>query len=205
MDVSTALVATKQVDDALGVLGKLLAKLKAKPDLAAQKLAQALEEIAKTYQMLEGAISSYLSLGIDQGVLEKNSKALLDIEGGALSTAVERGRGHCHVIGNIYHQYLDRWFRRILKHEEHESIRRVFERLANADDDVFRHLAKAASELESEAHEVLNLVIRGNVSGARHRVLRARDELTPLRLRISKTMQKLYRLKGQFIEISRVA
>ena len=152
------------------------------PDLAAVKLGQALDEIAKTYQALDTAIASYLSLALDEGALQSKSKVLLDIEGGGLSTEVERGRGHCHVIGNIYVQHLDRWFARALKPNEYEEIRDVFYELGNADDDVFVHMVDVAQGLEKEAEAVLESLIKGDLPVARQRVLGARSELKPLRL-----------------------
>lgn len=197
--------AAEQVDKALGLLAKLLGKLKAQPSIAAQKLAQTLEEIAKTYQVVDNAISEYLSLGIDQGALQANSKLLLDIEGGALTTEVERGRGHCHVIGNIYFVHLDRWFAEVFSQEDYDSTYQVFQDLGNADDDVFRLFLELVSELEKEAGEVLNMVIANKLDPARERVLQSRIALKPLRLNMSTTMQQLYNLKSEFIQISGVA
>lgn len=200
---SGAVAAAKKVDDGLGLIAKMLGKLKANPDLAAQKLSQALEELAKTYQVLDAAISSYLSLGIDDGALAKNSKLLLDIEGGQLATEVERGRGHCEIIHNIYNKYLDKWFDRALKDKhEYELIRDVFNSLASADADVFANLTIVAKGLETEAGQVLNLVTNERTDFARQRILGARGVLKTLRVAIAETMQTLYKLKAEFIEIS---
>jgi len=68
--------AGKKVDEALGIVGRLVSKLKAQPDLGALKLGQAVEEIAKTYQAVDGTISSVLCLAIDGDALQKNSKVL---------------------------------------------------------------------------------------------------------------------------------
>lgn len=101
-----------------------------------------LEEIGKTLQAVDQAISVFLSLGIDKAALQKNSKLLLDIESGGLSTAIERGRGHCHVIGNIYTTHLDRWFEQALKPDEYHIVQGVFAELGNADNDLFHTLAE---------------------------------------------------------------
>ena len=205
VDPSTVLASAQKVDEALGLIGKMVAKLKRNPDAAAVKLGQALDEIAKTYQALDTAISSYLSLAIDEGALQSRSKVLLDMEGGALSTEVERGRGHCHVIGNIYFAHLDRWFARALKTEEYEEIRDVFYDLANADDDVFADMVSIAKQLEGEAETVLESLINGDLPAARQRVLDARRDLKPLRLSMSATMRRLYELKTEFVGLSGVA
>lgn len=113
-----------------------MSKLKGQPDLAAAKLAEVHDEVAKTWQVMDEAITQYLKLGIDGDALEKGSETLLKIEGGGLLVGVREGRGNCQVIGNIFSRYLNRWFERVLKGKELHGIRNVFYMLSNADDDV---------------------------------------------------------------------
>jgi hypothetical protein len=200
-----ALESVKKVDEALGVIGKLVAKLKAQPDLAALQLAEALEEIRKTWVVMDDAITNYLKLGIDQDAFKAGSEALLRIEGGGLLVEVQNGRGHCHIIGNIYEKYLDRWFERALKGEDLALMRRVFDDLTKVDYDVFSSMEDIAEQLQTEATEVLSMIIEGKVNEARQRILASRKELGPLRLGMSGTLQKLYGLKSEFIEMSGVA
>lgn len=115
-----------------------------------------------------------------QGALGTRSKLLLEISGGSLKTEVKRGRGHCHVIGNIYRIYLDKWFARVFKEKnDYESVKLVFETLGNADDDLFYDLEQLAAKLEKEAGDVLELVIKGQEKKARTRVLSALPVLQP--------------------------
>jgi hypothetical protein len=201
---AAALESIKKADEALGIIGKLVAKLKAQPDLAALKLAEALDEIGKTWQVMDTAITQFLKLGIDSDAMEKNSEVLLRIEGGGLLNEVKDGRGHCHIIGNIFDKYLDRWFAEVLKGEELDSIRRVFDMLSEADDDVFLYMENVAEQLQTEATQVLDMASTGKVNEAKSRVLAFRKELQPLRLGMSGTLQKLYNLKSDFIKISGV-
>ncbi|GJL52842.1 MAG: hypothetical protein NPIRA01_40690 [Nitrospirales bacterium] len=205
IETAAALESIKKADEAIGVIGKLVAKLKAQPDLAALKLAEALDEIGKTWQVMDKAITQFLKLGIDSDAMEKGSEVLLRIEGGGLLNEVKDGRGHCHIIGNIFYEYLDRWFEQVLKGAELDSIRQVFNMLSEADDDVFLYMEIVAAQLQREATEVLNMVSTGKVNEAKSRVLAFRKELQPLRLGMSGTMQKLYNLKSDFIQISGVA
>jgi hypothetical protein len=200
-----ALGFVKSMDEALGVIGKLVAKLKAEPDLAALKLAEALDEVRKTWEVVDDAIADVIKLGFDRDAMEEGSEVLLRIEGGGLLAEVEDGRGRCHVIGNIYHKHLDRWFERALKGEDLVSMRRVFDSLAEADTDVFSSMVGVARQLQDEATQVLDMIIEERVSEARNRVLALRKELQPLRLEMTSTLQKLYGLKGEFIKISGVA
>ena len=202
IEIGGAVKAAEELDKAVGIIAKLVSKLKGQPDLAAQKLAQALGEVAKTLQVVDNAATEFLSLGIDEGALEKNSKRLLDIDGGRLSAEVERGRGHCHIIGEIYWKYLDRWFQRVFQENEYDSVRTVFMDLGNADNDLFRDLASVASKLEEEAGHVLNLVVEGDNGQGRARVLSALPVLRPLRRTMSKTMQTLYAMQSDFVDMT---
>jgi hypothetical protein len=182
----------------------VIGKLKAQPDVAAQKLGQALEEVAKTLQAVDGAASSYLSLGIDEGALDKTSQLLLHIESGKLKTDVENGLGHCHRIWQIYQTYLNKWFSKALAADEQASMEAVFLELGNADDDLFADLGRVAEILQHEAEAVLDLVVKGDKEKARARVLASLPDLRPLRKTIAGTMQTLYGLKNDFADITGV-
>jgi hypothetical protein len=112
IDVIAAVKSAEELDKAIDIVEKLVGKLKAQPDLAAEKLGQALGEIAKTLQVVDNSASQFLSLGIDDGALTKNSKLLLDIDGGSLRTEVERGRGHCHLPNHPFRLHAFRIDRR---------------------------------------------------------------------------------------------
>jgi hypothetical protein len=203
MELGNILHAAEELDKAVGIIVKVLNKLKTQPDVAAQKLGQALGEVAKTLQAIDDAASEYLSLGIDNDALAKTSKKLLDIEGGSLTTEVRRGLGHCHLIGNIHWTYLDKWFKRTFDNQEYSEISEVFRLLESADGGLFDMLASLASTLEKEATAVLDLVVNGDEAAARARVLSSLPDLRPLRKTISKTMQTIYSLQSEFVDITR--
>jgi hypothetical protein len=203
-DFITAVKSAEAIDKSVGMIAKVIGKLKAQPDIAAQKLGQALEEVAKTLQAVDGAASSYLSLGIDEGALDKNSQLLLHIESGKLKTDVENGLGHCHRIWQIYQTFLNKWFSRALAPDEQASMEAVFLELGNADDDLFADLGRVAEILQHEAEIVLNLVVNGDKAMARTKVLESLPPLRPMRKTIAGTMQKLYALKNEFADIAGV-
>jgi hypothetical protein len=205
-ELAAAGKAADELDKAVGLIAKVVGKLKAQPDIAAQKLGQALGEVAKTLQVVENAASEYLSLGIDKRALATKSKLLLEISGGSLATEVKRGRGHCHVIDNIYTTYLDKWFAKVLKKtNDYDRIKIVFQRLGNADGDLFKDLEKLATKLEKEASDVLDLVVKRQEKKAQAQVLSALPALQPLRKAMSKTMQSLYAIKTEFMDITGTA
>ena len=202
MVIATTIKAAEEIDKTVGIIAKLVGKLKTQPDVAAQKLGQAVGEIAKTLQSVDDVALEYLSLGIDDGALAKNSKKLLEIESGSLTTEVRRGLGHCHLIGHIHWTYLDKWFKRTFDNQEYSEISDVFRLLESADGGLFDELASLASTLETEATAVLDLVLKNDEAAARVRVLSSLADLRPLRKTIAKTMQTLYFLQGEFVDIT---
>lgn len=203
IDVASAVKSAEELDKLVGIIGKSVAKLKANPDLAAQKLEQALGEVAKTLQVVDNAASQFLSLGIDDGALTKDSKLLLSIGAGNLSAEVEHGRGHCHVIRDIYSKYLDKWFSRAFSPNEYPSIKFAFQELAFLDLNLFKELGKVAGTLETEASAVLDLVFKGEEANARTRVRSAFSVLGPLRKTIWRTMQALYSIRTDLLDTMR--
>lgn len=201
MNLLAALKAAQDLDKFVGIVAGVAGKLKAQPDIAALKLSQALGEVAKTLQVVDRAAADYLGL-IDDGALAKNAKLLLDIEGGSLMTEVERGRGHCHKIEHIYSNYLDKWFSRALDAQESASIAKAFESLGGADGTLFYQLEAVANLLQKEAADVLDLVVKNDQPAARARVLAAMAELRPLRKQLSQTMQTIYGMQSQFVDLT---
>src|SRR5262245_9357590 len=140
LDVGAILSAPKQIEESINVINRLAAKLKADPDAAAAKLADALGEIEKTCRALDDALQKFLLLAFDPQ--PANVAPLLDIGGNRLVVTVESGRGHCHEIKSIYDRYLDRWFDRVFKKDtqERKELRQLFSTLGDADEHLFRQL-----------------------------------------------------------------
>jgi excisionase family DNA binding protein len=158
VDPITAIAAVKQTDEALGVIERLLAKLRAQPDIAAVKLSAALDEIVKTYRVVDQAFNAYASLAVDKDALTTRSQELLAIAGGSLGVQVEAGRGSCSKIGHIYQAHLKRWFERAFNQEEQLAIERAFiwpGGLGDTDDVLFCELTRLAKQLETEARDTL--------------------------------------------------
>lgn len=202
IDVGAAVKSAEELDKAVGIVAKVVEKVRSKPDLAAQKLGQALGEVAKTLQVVNNATAEFLSLSSDEGALGKNSKLLHEIDGGSLRTEVERGRGHCHLILDIYSKYLDKWFERSFSREDYAEVQKVFYDLGDADSTMFADLEQVATTLEKEAGQVLDLVQSGREADARARIMATLPVLRPLRKTISHTMQAIYSMQSDFVSIS---
>ena len=83
-------------------------------------------------------------------------------------------------------------------------MRQVFDRLGNADMDLFHELGTVARTLQKEAEAVLDLVVKGEKDDARDRVLSSLPSLRPLRKTMAQTMQTLYALKNDFADMAQV-
>jgi hypothetical protein len=205
VDPLTAIAAVKQADEALGVIERLLAKLRAQPDIAAVKLSDALNEIVKTYRAVDQALNAYASLAIDEDALTTRSQELLTIAGGSLSVQVEDGRGSSFKIYNIYQVHLKRWFERVLNSAEQSEIERVFiwpGGLGDADETLFLRLTDLVKQLEDEAKNVLTLVIEKHPDQAKQSVLRTYKTLAPVQQAMAQAMQRMFALKNDFIQVA---
>jgi hypothetical protein len=205
VDPLTAIAAVKQADEALGVIERLLAKLRAQPDIAAVKLSAALDEIVKTYRAVDQAFNAYASLAIDKDALTTRSQELLTIAGGSLGVQVEEGRGNCSKISHIYQAHLKRWFEKAFNQEEQLAIERAFiwpGGLGDADDVLFSELTRLVKQLETQARDTLALVIEKGPDQARQAVLHTYMTLAPVQQAMAQAMQQMFRLKNQLIQIA---
>jgi hypothetical protein len=199
-----ALGAAKELDEAVGLVAKVLGKLKANPDAAALKLTEALDEIGKTYRAVDEGIAAYLGLGLVAQRADVGSQALLAVQGGQLLAEVERGRGHCHRIQAIYRRYLDKWLAKALANDFAE-IERTFLRLGEADLDLFRGLVDLARTLQAEADAVLDLILADKIGDAQAHVRASYAALKPIRQQLGDGMTRLLALRNEFLEIADIA
>ena len=180
----------------------------ARPDVAALKLSMALDEILKSYAVVDSAFTSYASLAIDPDALTKSSRELLSIAGGGLRVQVDQGRGDCYNIYLIYDNYLKKWFSRVLNPDEQREMERAFlgpDALADVDGTLFRQLGELADELSSDAKLVLDLVFEEKYPQARKRVWTTYKTLEPLQSAIAESTRTLITLKDEFGQLARAS
>lgn len=205
LDPLTALTAVQKADEALGLIAKLLAKLRSQPDLAAVKLSLALDEVAKTYEVVDRAFNTYAALALDEGALTSRSAELIAIAGGSLTVQVEKGRGDCGKINNIYQEHLRRWFEKALNPSDQLLLEKAFiwpDGLTDADGTLFRHLTELAGQLQSQAKDVLALVIKKHFEEARASILTTYLELSPVQEAMGRSLQRMFEVKAQLITLT---
>lgn len=196
--------AVKTTEDAVSVVGKVVNKLRVHPDLAALQLSQALNEIMKTYLVVDEAFNSYFSLA-EKGALKSRSKDLYAISGGRLTAMVKAGKGDCHKIYLAYQDHLAGWFSRIFDRADMAEMEHAFlgpGGLSDTDETLFYTLGQIAGELEREAQGLIGLVHAGDEKTARKNVKAAYEALAPMRTEMAATVAQMYDLKNDFDEIA---
>jgi hypothetical protein len=202
IDPASALSAATVIDESVGLIEKLLGKLRAQPDLAALKLSAALDEIVNTYRSVDEAFTAYVSLALDKDALTSRSQELLRIAGGSLGVDVSAGRGHCHKIDAIYRQHLQRWFEKAFNREEQAQAEQAFERLGEADYGLFDAFTSLADQLQDEAKAVLQLIGDDKFDQARQNVLKTYRSLAPVQQVMAQGMKRMYALKDTCVGLA---
>lgn len=189
----------------LGVIQVVKSKLLRQPDPAADKLIAVLGELSKIYGSCEAELLRYLSLSFDPtGDVVNERTVLLTLEGRQLLSRTNEARGHCHKIWNIYQRYLHRWFHDVLAPDEAAMMEELFKRLSYADSQMESAIRELTTWLTNEAEKTLNLVDAGKHAEANQRIKAARKEVLPTRQALSKAMNSLLQLQGEFIAASMI-
>jgi hypothetical protein len=179
-------------------------RLLGQPDTAAEKLAEALNEISKIFQFVDAKLVEYLSITCKPNGdnLGECRLVLLSLESGILEVQGNEARGHCHKITNIYQKYLNAWFKKLLDDAEQQQIKDIFNGLGNMDEYMTSSLKRVTLWLTDQAHETLNLLDDEKVAEANARIRSARQETLPVRREIAKTLSSLRGLQADFIAAS---
>jgi hypothetical protein len=200
------LKATKEgidVLDKLGVLERVLLKLKSNPDKAVAKLTQALGELTLGYTMLHNEMIELGSLSFSQEDIPETQTRLKALETGKLGTELEAVKGNCTRITNIYNRYLTGWFDRVLTKGEAKQIERLFSDLATMDGRFLRSADSLSNIAKQYAAKARRLIETGQVAQATKLTRDLDKKLVPMTRRLSNYMTRLWNLQTQLIVITR--
>jgi ferritin-like metal-binding protein YciE len=192
----------------LGMLDSIKKKLVKQPDAAAAKLAAVLEELQKTLLTFESEVVPFLSINLGPGPdFRADLATLYRLEGQSLWARTNAARGHCGKIGNIYDNYLDPWFQRVvgLTDDETGTLSTVFDELKNTDGVMVDLLNKATAWLAAAAQQVTELFEQGKVAEANMAIAKYRVEILPVRRALAKTLGSLFELEADFLAASGVS
>lgn len=146
----------------------------------AKAIASTLGELSETYRVVKSAIQQFFAAGLGPKGIDGDAYAFL--ERGTLAATVRNGRAHCLRIGTRY--YREGGIRQALvPHVDAEFLDAAdttFAVLTNSDMDMLAQMDAVGEALTTEAREVVVLLLTGQESAARERIVRARDLLLPL-------------------------
>jgi hypothetical protein len=203
LDIPEKLVG---IADKLGIIESVKAKLVSQPDRAATKLVVVLEELLKIYISFESEVVSFLSISVSSEEEAKAARpALFALEAGALRARMSAARGRSGKITNIYQNYLNPWFQRVLGEGENEEMRQLFREMSHVDSFMVDVINDVTCWLEVESEQVLTFLLNKNFEGVERRLADARRQLLPSRRAIAGAMSQIQQLEAYFITAAQVA
>jgi hypothetical protein len=188
--------------DRFGVIDGIKDALLRQPDKANAKLAEVLDELARTVAALDDEMVRYLSLHFhSEESIRHGRTVLLGMEVGQSIIRINELRGHCHKIKNVYDAYLDKWFDRVFStgSAERNQLATAFAGLGTADDVIIEAMTEVSAWLKTHAEQTLNAVDTDNLIDANMRIRQARLEAKAAREKLIETMGKLRGLQADLI------
>jgi hypothetical protein len=193
------------ITDKLGILDAVKRRLISQRDPAAARLAAALDEMRKNYEVVDGVLVGYLSLWFDREAnprFEEDRRLLVKLEGGGHEVVVRQAKSSCGKIWAIHEHYLRGWFSRVLSKDEARVIEDAFKVIADSDMSAV-YLIYATSEwVTDKAKQTLGLVKARKLDEAQQVVDQARLEIEPARVRMRGAMKLLGDLQATFTEVA---
>lgn len=187
----------------IGEAARFLAQVRAKLDMlaanpgAAKGLSSALTGVRDTDTAVAVAIDAFLAPVVEHATLTVDTYRQL--AAGRLVTEIERQRGHCKRIAQLYIQ--EGGLRETLPASVSDDVRRELDSLileiSGSDTDLFDAMAQIGKALQNEAAAVTNLLLTGQDAEATARLRRAESVLLPLRQRINESMAEVDRLSAE--------
>lgn len=212
IDPISIIAGGKEILDAgetvVALLKQIKGKLLGEPEPAAKALATVLEEIEKTYRVVDDALSRYLGVlfNPDQPLYEEGNvearKELLQMESDQLRVRLAEARTHSQKVERIYNTYLEGWFQRVFGPIGKKfEIQNTFHNLWGTDSQIVLYMNEIADWLGKEVQGTLDLVDKlGDLKAANRRIQETRERVKPYRDKLGEIMTDLRTLEGDFAE-----
>lgn len=206
MDPIWFLDVFKKVDEAVSILDKYKCKLKGDYDTAYLKLDEALDEIDKMVESILEQLKKFMYLETDDRIREELEKDLFDFEVNSMGKRIEKSRGHCHKVDNIYGKYLDGFFSTRLNTDELKEMRHAFLMLSNMDGYLYTAIEQISEDLSQKAEGVKEMLDDKEISieqiKKKHKSYR--NELLHAYKALSGTMEKIFKVRNWFIQVGKI-
>jgi dsDNA-binding SOS-regulon protein len=203
--INQALGVVQLVDEVVKLARGLqhhLARLKSMPGLARQRLDDVLVEIDKTFTTVDDAVKEHLAAALDPAMIDTDPNILIRLAGPDIPIRVERDRGHCHEIGNIYRTYLRGVLDPLLAGNPQAKAEtdQIFDTLSMADSDLFNQLSRVATLLQARANEALKLQLATGAEAAKTALREGGSGLIELRQKLQAAHLALVDVRNEFIK-----
>jgi hypothetical protein len=202
MPILTTLGGLLDISKKLEIFEPLRKKLFNNPDTASEMLAATLDELSKVYISFDSELTNYLSLNFDDKNIPAGRKQLLMMEGIQLEDRLNRARGHCHTIGEIYYRHLRGWFSRVLNANEQRELHELFDRMSTSDAGMINSISELSSWMEEHATTTLDLVDEGKIGEANKSVIAARKEASALVKELRRSITEMSSLSKEFRQVT---
>jgi hypothetical protein len=214
MDLLSFLDVFSSVDEAIAILEKYKTKLIGDYDTAYLKLDEAMDEIDKMVDSILTWLKKFIYLNLNEADEDLSDEArraklkllLLDFEMNAMTKNIEKSRGHCFRVGNIYNKYLENFFSKKLNSKELEDARHAFLILGNMDGSLYTAMERLCEFLSQNASQLNQLLDDGkSMEDIRKEHETTKEELLQIYKQVSGTMERMYKVRNWFIQIAEIA
>jgi hypothetical protein len=152
-------------------------------------LRETLAEIGGTYRVVKSAVERFVAAGLSPS--GPDARVYAGLAHGSLAQQIRNGRGHCHRIGRRYSCVggLRDGLAEKLSSQILASLDVTFERLANADGDVFSAMDALGYALTNESQVIVRHMLTGRIEQARQHIADAIERLLPLERAVEKALE----------------
>jgi hypothetical protein len=182
--VTSGVTELRALTDSLGQIGEVLAD----DEERSRALRETLAEISGTYLVVKSAVERFVAAGLSRG--GPDAQVYAGLAHGPLAQQIRNGRGHCRRIGVRYIRVggLRDGLKAKLSPKILEDLDRTFDRLANADGDVFSAMDALGYALTNEAQVIVRHLRTGRIEQARQHIAEAEDRMRPLEEALDKAL-----------------
>ena len=190
---------TEQLTDQLNAVREVSAKL-TKHRAGAENLVTVLQELSKTFKVIDLELTTYLALDFSEPNLPAARENLVKLEGGEIFKQVGGARARSGKLGSIYRDQLQPWFaEQDLTDQECTNLDSLFRPLGEWDPTrIIPAMEEVSNWLMEKAEKTLTHVDKEELDQAKSDVRAARLEVLSVRRAMAMTSGKLLDLEAQF-------
>ncbi|MEX5258321.1 hypothetical protein RCG71_18570 [Kocuria sp. CPCC 205281] len=192
----------KGAESAVDHIGELMTALRrldvvlAEDDVQMQALGKTLRELGETYRVVKSVVEQFFAAGLNPDGIDGEAYARLERR--RLAETIHNGRAHCLRIGARY--YREGGIRQALESRADAEILAMadetFHELTISDHDMLAKMDLVGEGVTHESRAVVTLLMSGQETAARRRILQARDLLLPLEDKLDEAVARFMAIEA---------